>query len=200
VIIRCTEFLIVIEKAGKNYSACSPAFPGGDATGKRQKRECTKQPGCRSQVTFICNICYGAGGIIYHYHTPFFPGTPGKSGPRIRVLFTFLSKNHLWQGTGKEAAGPPFRAILRGAFQPIFGKMPILQTFFPREQNPGPNCCPQRESGIQKMETEPCTGVFGHGGMARGEGLNLEFRIPEVAGLLTCDRDMTRDGSGAQTG
>jgi hypothetical protein len=131
---------------------------------------------------------------------PLFRTPPGKSGPRIRVLFAFLSKNHPWQGTGKEAAGPPLRAILRGAFQPIFGKISILQAIFPREVNPGPICCPSGGLKIPGTETEPCTGVFGHGGMGRGEGLDLEFRVPEVAGCLTCDGTMTRDRSGTPTG
>jgi len=141
VIIRCTEFLIVIEKSGKNYSACSPAFPD----------------------------------------------TPGKSGPHIRVLFAFICKNHLWQSTGKEAAGPLFGAILQGAFQPIFAKIPIIWAIFPREQNPGPICCPQWESGIQKMETEPCTGLFRHGGMMKSGGARTgerprtgNFRFPKL--------------------
>jgi predicted RNase H-like HicB family nuclease len=65
------RFLIVIEKAGKNYSAYSPDLPGCAATGKKREdaedrmheaiemhiRGLVKRRTTGPEITFLCLLC-----------------------------------------------------------------------------------------------------------------------------------------------
>ncbi len=74
------------------------------------------------------------------------PG-PGKIDLHIRGLFAFLLPDWPTPVPGKPPAGPPLRAIVRGAFQPISGNPGNILANSPHETNPGPICCPPRGAG-----------------------------------------------------
>jgi len=90
------------------------------------------------------------------------------------------------------ATGPPLRAILRGRFQPNFGKRSDYRAYFPQELKRSVLRGLPASAGIGKPESEPDTGVFSSLGRGSPDG---DYPHPEWYATMDDIGSMSRVNS-----